>query len=164
MFFHTGLVCELAYVTDETHCRILSWYAQAKMKVAYCDTKEQQNKVYNLKVPAYAKTLLFPFSKEGYDPESGLPLPIELPDPPKGFKSPIDLAVNLLHFKEEHRGLRASLFYSVFNRTIVVKDVASAQQYRAHVIKMKKPCPAILTMNGKTSTLLRLDILIPALY
>ena len=143
-----GLVCELAYVADENNCRILSWYAQPKMKVALCETREQQKKVYDLGCPAYSKNLINSFRKRGFDGDNGELLPIDLPDPPKNFKSSIDFAVNLLEFKDDDKNLRATLFWSIFNRTIVVKDIEHAQRYREHVIKQKQPCPAILTYQG----------------
>lgn len=143
-----GLVCELAYVSDVNICRILSWYAQGKMKVALCEKKEQQRTVYDLGYPAYAEDLIMGFQKRGYFHNPKDLLPIDLPKPPDGFKSKIHFAVNLLEFIEENQYLRATLFWSVFGKTIVVQDLDSAQAYRAHLLRMKQPCPAILTLNG----------------
>ena len=54
--------------------------------------------------------------------------------------------------QEENRNLRGSLMFSVFSRTMVMKDIASAQMYRKHLVRQRKTCPAILTMTGKNST------------
>lgn len=143
-----GLVCELAYVSDENLCRILSWYAQSKMKVALCETREQQRKVYDLGCPAYSESLIVGFNRRGHNTQNTDLLPIDLPRPPNGFRSQIDFAVNLLEFTEENRHLRSTLYWSVFSRTIVVSDLEQAQRYREHVVKLKQPCPAILTLTG----------------
>lgn len=118
------------------------------MRVALCETRGQQKKVYDMGCPAYSLNLMFPYHKRGFDPMKEDLLPIDLPDPPKGFQSPIDLAVNLLEFKRENKHLRSTLFWSIFQRTIVVKDIEHAQKYREHVIKLKVSCPAILTSFG----------------
>lgn len=135
-------------MSEENLCRILSWYAQGKMRVALTETREQQRKVYDLGCPAYAESLLVGFNRHGFNSKRDDMLPIDLPSPPPGFRSRIDFAVNLLQFQEKYKYLRSTLFWSVFSRTIVVKDLEHAQKYREHVVKLKQPCPAILTMNG----------------
>jgi len=139
----------LAHVSDEKICRILSWFAQGKMKVALCETKEQQRKVYNLGCPAYSENLISGFQQRGYNANrnEGL-LPLDLPTPPNNFKSKIQFAVNLLEFTNENAHLRRTLFFSVFSNTIVLDDLESAQVYREHLIRSHRKCPAILTMNG----------------
>lgn len=128
-------------------CTILSWFAQAKLKVALTQNKEQQRKVYDLGCPAYSETLISGFQKKGgYDP-NGL-LPIDLPRPPDGFRSSINFAVNLLEFTPRNAYLRGTLFYSVFSNTIVLSDLDHAQKYREHLLKSHHRCPAILTMGG----------------
>ena len=119
------------------------------MKVALCETKEQQRKVYNLGYPAYSENLICGFQQRGYNANrDGGVLPLDLPKPPNGFKSKIQFAVNLLEFTEENARLRRTLFFSVFNKTIVVDDLESAQLYREHLVRLNQKCPAILTMNG----------------
>lgn len=146
-FFNTGLVCELAYVSDVKLCTILSWYAQAKLKVAVTQKKEQQKKVYDLGCPAYSENLISGFQKRGgYDKNSLLP--IDLPHPPSGFRSRIRFAVNLLELTQENAYLRGTLFYSIFGNTIVLSDLEHGQRYREHLIASHHRCPAILTMEG----------------
>lgn len=142
------MVCELAYVSDERLCTILSWFAQGKLRVALTQSKEQQRKVYDLGCPAYCENLISGFQKKknSHD-ENGL-LPIDLPRPPNGFKSLIRFAVNLLEFTASNAYLRGTLFYSIFSNTIVLSDIDHAQRYREHLLRNNHRCPAILTMTG----------------
>lgn len=141
-------MAELAYVSDPLINRLLSWYLQSKMSVALTTTSEQQRKVYDAGFPSYCEATLFPYSKNNFDGSSGAKLPIELPHPPSRFNSSIEFAVNLLEFSEENARLRSSLYWAVLGKTIVLNDLRSGQMYREHLVKMKQPCPAILTKDG----------------
>ena len=118
------------------------------MNVALTTTSEQQRKVYDEGVPAYSESTLVPFSKRDYDPAKGELLPIELQKPPPNFRSEINFAVNLFDLADKYKHLRASLLWAIFGKTIVVKDLEHAQRYREHLVKQRKSCPAILTLNG----------------
>lgn len=147
-FSSSGVVAELAYVTDPLVARILSWYLQSKMSVALTSTTEQQRKVYDAGCSAYCEATLLPFSKRDFDGSDGKPLPLELPAPPSNYRSAIEFAVNLLEFTSDNGYLRSSLFWNLLSKTIVVKDLKSGQAYREHLTRMKQSCPTILTRDG----------------
>ncbi|XP_078348913.1 structural maintenance of chromosomes flexible hinge domain-containing protein 1-like [Oculina patagonica] len=143
-----GIVAELAYVSDPLLARILSWYLQSKMQVALTSTTEQQRKVYDAGYSAYCEATLLSFMKRDFDGSDGKPLPLELPNPPPNYRSPIEFAVNLLEFTSDNGYLRCSLFWNLLSKTIVVKDLKSGQAYREHLTRMRQPCPTILTRDG----------------
>ena len=118
------------------------------MRVALCETREQQRKVYDLGCPAYSESLMKNFSRGNISSNPENLLTIEIPDPPPGFNSFIRCAVNLLEFKEHYSYLRSSLYWSVFSRTLVVNDLDHAQRYREHLTLLGHNCPAILTLSG----------------
>lgn len=148
LLFFTGIVAELAYVSDPLLARILSWYLQSKMQVALTSTTEQQRKVYDAGYSAYCEATLLSFMKRDFDGSDGKILPLELPAPPPNYRSPIEFAVNLLEFTSDHGYLRCSLFWNLLSKTIVVKDLKSGQAYREHLTRMRQSCPTILTRDG----------------
>lgn len=148
VFPPTGIVAELAYVSDPLLARILSWYLQSKMQVALTSTTEQQRKVYDAGYSAYCEATLLSFMRRDFDGSDGKALPLELPSPPPNYRSPIEFAVNLLEFTSDNGYLRCSLFWNLLSKTIVVKDLKSGQAYREHLTRMRQPCPTILTRDG----------------
>ncbi|XP_065660153.1 structural maintenance of chromosomes flexible hinge domain-containing protein 1 isoform X3 [Hydra vulgaris] len=143
-----GLVCELAFVSDPNLSKILSWYVQSKMRVALCETLEQQRKVYELGYPAYSESLIHGYYKNNLITSQENLIPIKI-TPPPNFLSPIRYAINLLEFKEGYSYLRSTLYWSLFSYTLVVNTLDDAQRYREHIIRQNNTsCHAILTLNG----------------
>lgn len=118
------------------------------MSVALTSTTEQQRKVYEAGYSSYCEATLLSFLKRDFDGSDGKRLPLELPAPPPTYRSTIEFAVNLLEFTRENGYLRSTLFWNLFQKTIVVKDLKSGQIYREHLTKMRQSCPTILTRDG----------------
>ncbi|XP_032236995.2 structural maintenance of chromosomes flexible hinge domain-containing protein 1-like isoform X1 [Nematostella vectensis] len=143
-----GIVAELAYVSDPDLSRLLSWYLQHKMGVALTSTIQQQRKVYDANCAAYCEDTLLPFNKKNFDGSDGRVLPLEFPQPPANFSSSIQFAINLLEFSSSNGYLRSTLFWSLLSKTMVIDDLRSGQVYREHLVRMRFPCPTILTRDG----------------
>ena len=150
----------LAFVDDELDARVLSWgIGPRKMAALLVETSEQQREAAQLKAPSMSKSGFRAFTCK--DPGAGAArqrtdaekeaqsLPMAFVVEPRGDGNP-RYAVNVLTLADE--GLRDTVFYATFGRTIITDTIADAQRIRDQCAGMNRNAPNIICRDGKKLT------------
>ncbi|XP_034562664.1 structural maintenance of chromosomes flexible hinge domain-containing protein 1 isoform X2 [Notolabrus celidotus] len=141
-----GMVGHLAYVSDDSAARVISWHIRGDMDCVVTRNGTTAKMIYdstngNQQVMSLTSVLVPPGNRPLPHMRSGHPLF----DPPG---NPV-LARSLLQYTHEDRGSCEKVFKNVLGDTILIDDLTSGNSYREQLVERRIPCPTILTRQGE---------------
>lgn len=156
-----GMVVDLAFVNDVNEARILSFHAHKYMDAWVVPTATVSQQLFAKGVKAWALDLVKPFvmttrsntaatrERTTEEREAGmLPLPAVTIGKEAAPGNP-QYMVNLLKLDEDNEHLRDSIFFSIFNTSILFDTMAHATQYRKYRIEQKLTCAVLYSRKGE---------------
>jgi chromosome segregation ATPase len=144
-----GLAVDLGYVNDIEEARILSDAAGRYLSAVVCQNDAVARKLYDKKVKAWSLTRMRKYKKDdGSFRTAAEKLKQSLPLPHLNDPGNPRYLVNMIQLDRDHESLRDTLFFAMFDRTLLFDDKDSALSYQKKKIDMGVRPPAVLTMQG----------------
>ncbi|XP_029001668.1 structural maintenance of chromosomes flexible hinge domain-containing protein 1-like isoform X1 [Betta splendens] len=139
-----GMVGRLAYVEDDAAAHMISWNLRGYMDCVITTTTESAMRIHRdtqgrQKVMALESI----FVHQGSRPLPHIRNHCNVFDPPGNPVFARELLI-FPHYTQECD----IVFKNILGDTILIDDLASANQYRKQVVQNKTPCPTILTRQG----------------
>ncbi|XP_029001664.1 structural maintenance of chromosomes flexible hinge domain-containing protein 1-like isoform X2 [Betta splendens] len=139
-----GMVGSLAYVEDDAAAHMISWNLRGYMDCVITTTTESAMRIHRdtqgrQKVMALESI----FVHQGSRPLPHIRNHCNVFDPPGNPVFARELLI-FPHYTQECD----IVFKNILGDTILIDDLASANQYRKQVVQNKTPCPTILTRQG----------------
>ena len=145
-----GLAVDLGYVDDEAEARIISDAAGNYMSSVICNNDEAATRLYDKKVKSWSLSRMKKFRKpdgssrnDADMKQRALPL-----QKISGLAGSPRYVVNMIELENENEYLRDSLFFAIFDRTILFADSESALAYQRKIFDLGQRPPTLLTMKG----------------
>jgi chromosome segregation ATPase len=143
-----GLTVDLGYVEDEMVARVLSHAAGHYMNTVICKDDASAQSLFKKNIRCWSLTRMKTFSGSNGQHKKTDTSKAELPLPQINHEGNPRYLVNIIQLDPEHEYLRDTLFFAIFDRTLLFDTAESALSYQKKMIDSKQRPPTIVTMEG----------------
>ncbi|XP_060920639.1 structural maintenance of chromosomes flexible hinge domain-containing protein 1 [Labrus mixtus] len=141
-----GMVGHLAFISDDSEARVISWHLRGDMRCVVTKTREAAQRIYH---NTQGQQEVLPLTSV-YVAQVNGPLPHlrngRLLFEPRG--NPVFARDLLKYPSDQHHQSCATVFKNFLANTILIDDLDSGNHYREMVVQGGSQCPTILTRQG----------------